>query len=183
MSYEDNEGPDHLLIRIRPYSVRLEFENPNKMATLLSDLAKDFLKEEQKQRRNQIENLIGRIETDQQYGLGATGLFWSWLATNQDKLKAPFDIIAVCIPSMVMLFFLMRWKALDKAILQVAAYTKTVERLFEVPLELGWETFVDRNRRTPRRKDILAKSTVLYWYLLISANLVLAGLFILFSRR
>ena len=56
-----------------------KFENPNKMPTMLSDLAKDFLKEEQKQRRCQIENLIARIETDQQYGLGATGLFWGFL--------------------------------------------------------------------------------------------------------
>ena len=150
---------------------------------MLSDLAKDFLKEEQKQRRNQIENLIARIETDQQYGLGSTGLFWSWLTTNQEHLKAPFDCIAVCIPSMVMLFFLMRWRAIDKAILQVAAYTKTVERLFEVPEEFGWETFVDRNGRIPRRKDILAKSTILYWYLLITANIILASLFILLARR
>jgi hypothetical protein len=160
-----------------------EFENPKKMPIQLSDLAKDFLKEEQKQRRTQIENLIGRIETDQQYGLGITGLVWSWLAANQDKLKAPFNVVAVCIPVMVMLFFLMRWKALNKAILQVAAYTKTVERLFEVPEEFGWETYADRDRRDPRRKDILARSTLLYWRLLIVANLALAGLFVLFARR
>src|SRR5258708_1763142 len=83
------------------------------------------------------------------------------LATNQDKLKPPFDVVAVCIPTLVMLFFLLRWKAIDTAILQVATYTKKLERLFEVPKGFGWETFVARERG--ERKDALAKSTRGYW--------------------
>ena len=51
-----------------------------------SDLAKDYLKEEQKQRRQEIESLITRIESDQRNGLIFTGAIWAWLATNIDKL-------------------------------------------------------------------------------------------------
>jgi hypothetical protein len=53
----------------------------------LSPLAWDYLKEEQKQRRQKIENLICRIESDQRNGLLFTGAIWAWLATNVDKLS------------------------------------------------------------------------------------------------
>ena len=61
----------------------------------LPDSAKDFLKEEQKQRRQEIERLIGQMESDQRYGLIITGLIWSWLVTNREKLQAPFDLVVI----------------------------------------------------------------------------------------
>lgn len=149
----------------------------------LGDPAKEFFKEEQKQRRAEIENLIGRIEGDQRYGLVVTGLVWSWLATNRDKLQPPFDLIAVFLPALVMVFFLWRWKALDWSVLQVAEYTKKLEALVGLPDGFGWETFLERERAKTGKQDALAVSTWRYWWLLILANLVLAGLFIWFLRR
>jgi hypothetical protein len=49
----------------------------------MPDSAKDYLKEEQKQRRQEIENLIARNESDQRHGLIITGVIWSWLRRIQ----------------------------------------------------------------------------------------------------
>jgi hypothetical protein len=149
----------------------------------LPDSAKDFLKEEQKQRRQGIENLIGRIESDQRYGLIITGLIWSWLVTNREKLQAPFDLVVIFIPAFIMLFFLWRWRAIDKTVRQVAGYTEYLEWLFAVPEGFGWETWLAEIRREAGKKDTLAKSTFWYWILLALGNLVLAALFMWFSRR
>jgi hypothetical protein len=148
----------------------------------LPDLAKDFLKEEQKQRRQEIENLIGRIESDKQYGLIITGLIWSWLATNREKLQAPFDLVVVFIPAFLMLFFLWRWRALDMTVYRVAKYTEDLEWMFAVPEGFGWETWLNGIRRETVKRDPLTTSSYWYWILLVVGNLVLAGLFMWFTR-
>src|SRR5262245_53717009 len=73
--------------------------------TLIPDATKDYLKEEQKQRCQEIDHLMAKIEDDQRYGLIITGAVWSWLATNRDKLQSPFDIIAVFVPQVIQVFY------------------------------------------------------------------------------
>jgi hypothetical protein len=149
----------------------------------LPDSAKDFLKEEQRQRRQEIENLIGRIESDQRYGLIITGLIWSWLVANREDLQAPFDLVVIFIPAFIMLFFLWRWRAIDKTVHQVGEYTQYLEWLSAIPEGFGWETWLSGFRRETGKKDTLTKSTFWYWILLVLGNLVLAGLFMWFTRR
>ena len=60
-----------------------------------SELADDYLKEEQKQRRQEIENLIARIESDQRNGLIFTGAIWSWLATHRSEVAGNFGGAAI----------------------------------------------------------------------------------------
>jgi hypothetical protein len=148
----------------------------------LPDSAKDFLKEEQKQRRQEIERLIGQIEGDQRYGLLITGLIWSWLVTNREKLQEPFALVVVFIPAGIMLFFLWRWWAIDKTVRQVGEYTKSLEWLFAVPEKFGWETWLAEIRSKPRKMDTLAKSSCSYWIALLLGNLGLVWLFMRYTR-
>jgi hypothetical protein len=70
-------------------------EETPKAVPSLCELAKDYLKEEQKQRRTEIENLIARIESDQRNGLiftGQSGRGWlltpiNWAVTLLRKLS------------------------------------------------------------------------------------------------
>jgi hypothetical protein len=154
----------------------------NSTRPYLSDLAKDFLKEEQKQRRQEIERYIGQIESDQRYGLIITGVIWSWLVTNREKLQAPFDLVVIFIPTFIMLFFLWRWKATKMAVYQVGKYTKELEKLFAVPEQFGWETWLAGIICKSGKKNSLERYSFWYWILHAFGNFILAGLFMWFAR-
>jgi hypothetical protein len=151
--------------------------------TLIPDVTKDYLKEEQKQRRQEIDHLMAKIEDDQRYGLIITGAVWSWLATNRDKLQSPFDIVAVFVPVVIMLFFAWRRKVLVFSIQKNAEYLKQLEGLFGVPEGFGWERWLEGYSKTSKRKLTLGRASKAFWYWLIMANLILAGLFIWVIRK
>jgi hypothetical protein len=96
-----------------------------------SSLTKEYLKEEQKQRRQELENLIQRTESDQKNGLLITGAFWARLATNSDKLYTPFDMLAVWLPAIIMLFFYYRGRMLSSEMDQAADYMIKLEEYFK----------------------------------------------------
>src|SRR5262245_59804904 len=102
----------------------------------------NYLREEQKQRREEIAEFGARIESDRQYGLLATGVYWSWLLTNTEKLSRPFGVIAALIPSLIMVFFYLRWTALNAALFRAAEYTVRLEALFKLPAGFGWESWL-----------------------------------------
>jgi hypothetical protein len=151
--------------------------------TLIPDATKDYLKEEQKQRRQEIDHLMAKIEDDQRYGLIITGAVWSWLATNRDKLQSPFDIVAVIVPVVIMLFFAWRRKVLVFSIQKNAEYLKQLEGLFGVPEGFGWERWLEGYSKTSKHKLTLGRASKAFWYWLIMANLILAGLFIWIIRK
>ena len=66
-------------------------EDTQNLPSLRDELSKKFLKEEQKQRRQELENLIARIESDQRNGLLFTGAIWGWLATHVHELHCFLD--------------------------------------------------------------------------------------------
>jgi hypothetical protein len=145
----------------------------------LRDPAKDFLKEEQKQRRQEIDKLIERIEGDQRYGVIITGVIWSWLTINLDKLKSPLlAVAAALVAPAIMLFFLWRWNAINRMVLRIGEYTRELEKGFGVPPPLGWETWLNAYRQMQLEKEPIAFSTHGWWWGLIIVNLALAGLFI-----
>jgi hypothetical protein len=147
---------------------------------IMDDFAKDFLKEEQKQRRTELETQIARIEGDQRYGLVITGLIWSWLVTNREKVQPPVDRIAVAVPALIMMFFFLRWTAIEASIANIAEYTRKLEANAGLLSGLGWESFMTNKRATTRKKDKLTTSTTQYWTLLIGTNVLLGVLFIWF---
>ena len=66
-------------------------DDPKRVAPpVLADLAKDYLKEEQKQRRSEIETLICALKAIN--GTVCSLPAWSGVGfvTNRDKLQAPF---------------------------------------------------------------------------------------------
>jgi hypothetical protein len=141
-----------------------------------------FLLEEQKQRRAEIENLIKRIEDDQRFGLVITGAIWSWLAANQGTLRPPFDFVIAAIPVMIMFFFRLRWRGLGAGIHRAAAYTIELERFLQLPASLGWESYLSTKRAMREERDLLGGSAYVYWRLLLWANAVIAILFLAFSH-
>ncbi len=103
-------------------------EDTSKPVPPLSDLAKDYLKEEQKQRRQEIENMSARRESDQRDGLIITGAIWSWLATHTDKLdRNNFAVVIIILPTLIMSFFYYRLRIMDKNILSIAEYVRELE--------------------------------------------------------
>jgi hypothetical protein len=91
----------------------------------MPDSAKDYLKEEQKQRRQEIENLIARNESDQRHGLIITGVIWSWLATNTKSFEhINFNIAIVTLPAVIMGFYFYRRRIIDKQIRTIAEYMR-----------------------------------------------------------
>ena len=157
--------------------------SPSPQITLLPDATRDYLKEEQKQRRQEIEHLMAKIEDDQRYGLIITGAIWSWLATNRDKLQAPFTIIAVFVPVVIMVFFAWRRHVLGISIRKNSEYLKQLEGLFGVPEGFGWERWLEGYRKISKYKLTLGKASRTFWYWLVTANLILAGLFTWFVRK
>jgi hypothetical protein len=149
----------------------------------LSEVAKDFLKEEQKQRRQEIENLIARIENDMKIGLIGTGVIWSWLVANSDKLRPPMNVIAVSLPVIIIAFFFLRWSTINTSIAAVADYTKNLEDLFEVPQGVGWEGWLTALRESPRSPWGWIDSAKVLWIGLLVVNIILSFLFIKLGGR
>ncbi|MGH8475184.1 MAG: hypothetical protein ACRER2_05340 [Methylococcales bacterium] len=145
---------------------------------LLVQRAEDWHKEEQKQRRQEIENVIGRIEGDQRNGLLLTGAVWAWLATNLEKLanQGQFEQAVVFVPAVLMLFFFYRWRAMDRAMMTAAEYTRELEKRAGVD-PLGWETWLAYKRANDRKATYLARTTRVFWCGLFVANLALGIMF------
>lgn len=143
-------------------------------------LSDDYFKAEQGQRRQEIENFIERLESDQRNGLILTGAIWSWLATNHGALAGPglFEQFVVFVPAVLMLFFFYRWHAMHMAIMAVAEYTRELEKKAGVP-PLGWETWLAVQRRKKPLTASLAHTNRLFWFGLVLANLLLALVWLL----
>jgi hypothetical protein len=121
----------------RPYEMSEDTQN---RPSLPGELTREFLKEEQKQRRQELENLIARIESDQRNGLLFTGPIWGWLTTNVQNLNGLTGKSAIAIfilPTVIMGFFFCRWYAIENTILRIAEYTQNLEKLFKLPDNRG----------------------------------------------
>jgi hypothetical protein len=133
----------------------------------------DVLKEEQKQRRSEIDALMLRFDEDQRYGLAITGAVWTWFATNIDKVPAPLLYVAAFVPAAIMVFFLWRRSAIASSLQRSAAYVLRLEEAFGVPEALGWERWLAKTFGS----SSLSRATRVFWYALVLLNLALALLF------
>jgi len=144
----------------------------------LPELTLDFLTEEQKQRRHELEGFGSRMERDQRNALLITGAIWSWLATNLEKLphQGLFEKFVVFIPALIMGFFFYRWWAMNRAVSQIAEYTRMLERKAGVDLEkLGWETWLHERRKLKQAVQ-LGTTAWIFWISLLLVNALLAFL-------
>lgn len=137
----------------------------------ISERACEYLQEEQKQRRREIETLSARIESDQTRALIVTGVIWSWLATNWSFDKASACLIVI-LPPILMLFFFYRHFHLIQSIFKIAEYTRYLENQFNVPEGLGWESWLDMQRKKKRDVDPLLRNEWTFWIALIAVNSV-----------
>jgi hypothetical protein len=155
------------------------------------ELTMDFIKEEQKQRRQDIEIIVSSCEADQRNILLISGAIWSWLATNTDKIHELYKY-AVWVPAVLTFLFIIRWIFNHHTIKNIARYTKKLEKLFQLPDGYGWETYLStgdnylrkgetyliRGKDAPDRSiDHRAILTTIFFAVLLIANLVLGYLF------
>ena len=160
----------------------------------LADLAPDFLKEEQKQRRQELENKILAIETDQRNTLIGIGAYWGYVILNQDKIQNISNIGITLIPLVVLVFFYCRYETLSRAIGVIATYTRGLEKLiyknyndeFKNPSvaidelkEIGWESDWKSKRFNWKEKKLdgipnyLTLSSRVFWIFLAVSNIII----------
>jgi hypothetical protein len=133
---------------------------------------KEFLLEEQKQRRLELDSLITNLENDQRNGLLFTAAIWAWLLTNADKVTGAAQLIVSVLPACIMAFFFYRYFGLVETIRLIAEYTRRLESAFHLPPDLGWQTYV-ADLRTTGRWQSLGKRTRLLWISLIALNAII----------
>ena len=139
--------------------------------------ATEFLLEEQKQRRTELDSVIGRMESDQRNGLLFTGAVWAWLITNQQMVTGRANLIAAALPALVIAFFYYRYTGLLEFTGTIADYTRLLEQKFQLPEGLGWEKYVYELRRTGKWPRSLGKRAKLLWASLLLLNAIIGVLY------
>jgi hypothetical protein len=134
------------------------------------DVAKEWLLEEQKQRRLELDNLIHSMELDQRNGVLFTGIIWAWLFTNSDKITGFANIIVALLPTLITAFLFYRNSGLSEFIRLIAGYTRTVEHAIGLPDGIGWESHVHKLRETGQWPRTLGKRSRLLWAGLVVVN-------------
>jgi hypothetical protein len=105
----------------------------------------NYLSEEQKQRRAEIERLSASMESDQRYGLLATGAVWTWLFTHAKDLpdtETTLGKVVSWLPFAVVAILFFRWIIMHRSIATIANYTIRLEWLANLPFGFGWENYV-----------------------------------------
>lgn len=138
----------------------------------------EYLLEEQKQRRQEIDRLHARLESDQRNALLATGALWAWLITNTVSLQRELLTLVAVLPIGLIAFFYYRSWGIRKEMALVAGYTRMLEDFFAVPGNLGWERFWEARRPKRIRHGSLKGKTHGFWIALIVLNLLFAVAFI-----
>lgn len=147
-------------------------------------LAVEFLKEEQKQRRAEIENILKRVEDDQRYALLITGVFWSWYATNLRQFHPSILHLLQFTPALLTFFFAWRWWNLSRSVVRTTEYTIELERTFlsGLPDHFGWESWLLKQRGSQPLKASLKGVHYIFWIGLLLTNAVI-GVWILILGR
>lgn len=144
----------------------------------IADIARDIIKEEHKQRRQEISDIRGRLERDDRNALALTGAIWAWLATHPAELAGSGRFVVI-LPAVLMGFYLYRWHAIHKSIFGNAEYLRELEARAGLG-PLGWETWLQHKRESDPLRVNLARAGLVFWVGLILVNLVLAILFCVF---
>ena len=146
--------------------------------TNADDSTTEYLLEEQKQRRHEVDYLLARLESDQRNGLLATGGLWAWFITNANSLKGGLLALVAVLPAVLMAFFYYRSRGIRKDLNLITEYTRLLEDFFTVPENLGWERFRESHRPKRVLHGSLKGKTHGFWIALIVLNLLFAAAFV-----
>lgn len=147
---------------------------PDPPARSSRNRSKEFLLEEQKQRRLEIEKMLARMETDQRLGLIFTGALWSWAAVNRSAVQGAALYVMLIIPPLLTAFFFWRWRALLGCIRVVAEYTTQLECHFDVPEDLGWERWLAKENEARRPRGTLRQVYKAFWVAMLIFNVMIS---------
>jgi hypothetical protein len=134
----------------------------------------EYLKEEIKQRRTEIETLINRCETDKKDGLIYSGLLWAWLSTHVGYLRENGFEAVLFLPAFIIGFLFFRYISMSAMIMRIAEYLKQSETIFKVPPEFGWESWLDAWRAKHGKSDPVAENARWFWIFMFVMNVFLA---------
>jgi hypothetical protein len=146
-------------------------------SSLPEGATRDFLLEEQQQRRRDLDRLISQMESDQRNGILFTGVIWGWLITNGDTITGRVNLIAVILPTLLIAFLYHRYRGLSESIRLIANYTRLLEQEFRVPKGLGWESHVFGLRQSGKWPASLGRRAHLLWRSLILLNVLIGAVY------
>ncbi len=132
----------------------------------------EFLVVEFKALRTQMDQLTKEILTYERWTLIVSGVIWGWLATNT-KLSMPNLIYWS--PAVITFLAGLRVLGLHHHNLKTGEYISRIENKLNLPINLGWENILLRER--PKLTSVSSYS---YWILLFLINVIIPLIYIPF---
>jgi hypothetical protein len=142
-------------------------------------LREAWILEEQKQRRQEIENKIARLEQDRTLTIGAVAAYWAWLVTSlpKDFLLIPgVAWIVTTVPTVIVLVMWARFIGWDNSIRFIADYTKVIEDSIQLPPGIGWERHIQKTAEKDKWKTAMRIFDHAIWVVLLAGNGLLGWL-------
>ena len=136
----------------------------------MTENRREFLLLEYSALRQEIQETLKDLPSNEKFGLIFNGAYWGWLLTN--VVNPMYLYVAVWVPGVLTILFALRARALGKKFYDFHNYILKIEREFDLG-ELGWEKHLD-TRETGWFK-IYSNA---FWPALILGN-VLAGIMLL----
>jgi hypothetical protein len=131
----------------------------------------EFLLAEYQALRDEIITLIKEMRLLARYSVIASGGLWAWLLTN--GTAKPYYHMLAYLPALITLVLSIYGPVTASQINMAGRYIARIEKLFNLPEGMGWET----QRGIARKYRFTRFLEVLFWLTLLAAN-VFAAVFI-----
>lgn len=123
----------------------------------------DFALAEFENLRREVDSTVKEIYTLERYSLATAGAIWSWYAANATSTEKA----VVCLPFLLGCLFAIRCYTLYRHLFRLSGYLTKVEKVFELPEDLGWERYLSLNADWRQ-----AGSGYLFWLIFLSGALM-----------
>ena len=137
---------------------------------MMNDSRQSFLLSEYSALRQEIQESLKELPSNEKLGLVFSGVYWGWLLTS--TVGSNYLSVAVWVPGILTILFALRAKAFGKKFRDFHSYILKIEQEFELG-ELGWEKHLQT--RETGWFEIYNKA---FWPALILGN-ILAGIVLL----
>lgn len=131
----------------------------------------DFLLEEYKDLRNQIDQLLKETNTLAKYAVVLTGAIWTWLATHDNS-----QFFLWWLPMLIIIVFGLRVWSLTLSIIELGKFVSGIEESPGLTLELGWEMKCRADRANGgffSRNSPRFLSAITFWIMLLIITVVI----------